>query len=144
MDGWIEGRIEGRDRGMCHLGEKHLECRKTGVGLKNSGLKERTLRERGEKRARVGEEDGERMTDGGRKGERKQRAEQPTPYLLFSIKQIFKWLLQVSLRGTSIPITMQPTHLTVTSRARGRQRKERGERTRKRERRRFLLSCIAL
>lgn len=80
----------------------------------------------GESQARVGKQNGEtegdrdveRMTDSGSSRERENRGEEkyelPTPYLLFSIKQIFFFLSNGSCRsrlgGTSIPITMLPTH----------------------------------
>lgn len=91
----------------------------------------------------MGEGEQEGTTDRGgreseikREAERAQKSKQPTLLPTVLHQADFKWLLQVSLRGTSIPITMLPTHISLTADGRGRASRREGEEMENRERNR--------
>lgn len=107
------------------------ERREEREGEKEDSERKKKRWERGNRR--------EQQTEGGereikREGEREQKSKQPTLLPTVLHQADFKWLLQVSLRGTSIPITMLPTHISLTADGRGRASRREGEEMENRER----------
>lgn len=102
-----------RERVKRRTVKERKRCGRGGIGGNN--------RQRGEK-------------ERAREREIAQKSKQPTLLPTVLHQADFKWLLQVSLRGTSIPITMLPTHISLTADGRGRASRREGEEVENRER----------
>ncbi len=109
---WEDGRDMPPERETFGEEEDKLKS-KTGVKTRAQRGKQNGEWEAERKRQRSGANDRQweqqRKNRGKRLGEKKYKL--PTPYLLFSIKLIFSnGSCRSRLGGTSIPITMLPTH----------------------------------